>query len=185
MALILDALSVMNMVTLSWIVRMGYLLQEPQEIITNPNLTEATMPDHVHHTTMKTGTGEADPDHNLISADITAQVIMIHTEAVQGHITVIHVATTGAAHNTHAPPIRVTAINPAMTHHTDHITDDHPCIAVLQLTTLEITVDHSQPSYKSSRQDSHRSSSYSSGSQGKPHLKMNLKVKIEDPHRDY
>ena len=51
---------------------MGYLLQEPQQIITNPDLTEATMPDQVHETTMKTGTGEVNPDHNLSFADITA-----------------------------------------------------------------------------------------------------------------
>ena len=74
----------MNMITLSLIVHTGYLLQEPQQIITNPNLTEATMPDQVQGTTMKTGTGEVDPDNNLIFADIAAQVIVIHVEAAQG-----------------------------------------------------------------------------------------------------
>ena len=73
------------MVTLSWIAQTGYLLQEPQQNITNPNLPEATMPDQVHDTTMKTGTGEVDPDCNLIFVDIAAQVITIHTEATQGH----------------------------------------------------------------------------------------------------
>ena len=32
--------------------------------LTNPNLTETTMPDPVHDTTMKTGTGKVDPDHD-------------------------------------------------------------------------------------------------------------------------
>ena len=60
------------MVTLSWIDHTGYLLQEPQQIITNPNLPEAVMPDQVHYATMKTGTGKVDLDHNLIFADIAA-----------------------------------------------------------------------------------------------------------------
>ena len=71
-ALILDASNVMNMVTLSWIVHTGYLLQESQQLISNPNLTEATMPDQVQGTTVKTGTSKVDPYHNLIFADIAA-----------------------------------------------------------------------------------------------------------------
>ena len=60
-AILLDALSVMNIVTLSWIVHTGYVLQEPQQLITNPNLMEATMPDQVQGMSMKTGTGKIDP----------------------------------------------------------------------------------------------------------------------------
>ena len=44
---------------------------------------------------------------------------------------------------------------------------------------------YSHPSYKSSRWDSHRSHSHSSKSWGKPHIKENWRVKIEDPHTDY
>ena len=66
---------------------------------------------------------------------------MIHTEAAHGHNTRINAATTGAAHNAHAPPIEVTAINLTVTHHIYHIAD-HPHIEVLQLTTPEIIVDH-------------------------------------------
>ena len=65
-------MSVTNMVTLSWIAHTGYLLQEPQQIITNLNLPEAAMPDQVHDTTVKTGTGGVNSDHNLIFADIAA-----------------------------------------------------------------------------------------------------------------
>ena len=65
-ALILHAMSMMNMATLSWIVHIGYLLQEPQQLITNPNLLEVTMLDQVQGTTVKTGTGEVNPDHDLI-----------------------------------------------------------------------------------------------------------------------
>ena len=131
----------MNMVTLSWIVHTGYLLQEPQQLITNPNLTEATMPDQVQGTTVKTGTGKIDPDHNLIFTDITAQVVTIHTEATHSHNIWIITATTGAAHDAHAPPIEITAIIPATTYHTDH-TAGHPCIEVPQLMTQEIIVGH-------------------------------------------
>ena len=131
----------MNMVTLSWIVHTGYLLQEPKQLITNPNITEATMPDQVQGTTVKTGTGKVDPDHNLIFADFTARVIMIHTEATLVHNIRIITATTGGAHDAHAPPIDVTAIDPTAAHHTDHITD-YPPVEVLQLTTPEIIVDH-------------------------------------------
>ena len=66
---------------------------------------------------------------------------MIHMEATQGHNTGINAATTGAAHDDHALPIEVIAINPTMTNHINHITD-HPHIEVLQLTNPEIKVDH-------------------------------------------
>ena len=122
------------------------------------------MPDQVQDITMKTETGEVDPDHNLIFENNAAQIVTIPTEATQGHNTRIDVATTGAAHDAHAPPIEATAISLALTHHINHITD-HPYIEVLQ--------------------DLHRSSSHSSRPQGKPHLKKNQRVKIDDPHMDY
>ena len=99
------------------------------------------MPDQVQDTTMKTKTGEADPDYNLILKDIALQVIAIHTEAIQGHNTGINATTTGAVHDDHAPPIEATAINLATTHYINHIADN-PHIEVLQLTNPEITVDH-------------------------------------------
>ena len=94
------------------------------------------MPDQIQGTTVKTGMGKVNPDHNLIFTDIAAQVITIHTEVAQGHNTRIDAATTGAAH---APPIEVTAIDLTATHHIDHITD-HPHI--VQLTTQDIAVHH-------------------------------------------
>ena len=130
----------MSMVTLSWIAHTGYLLWEPQQNITNPDLTEAAPPDQVKDTTMKTGTGKIVPGHNLILTDITAQVIMTHTEATPGHDIGIIAATPGVANDTHAPHTEIKAIDPAMTHHTNPTTD-HPHI-VLQLTTPEIIVDH-------------------------------------------
>ena len=125
------------MVTLSWIVHTRYLLQEPQQIITNPNLTEVTMIDQVHNTTMQTEICEVNPDHNLIFTDIAAQVITIHTEATQDHNIGIIRATTGAAHNAHSPPIMVTVIDLAMTCHINLIAD-HPHIETLLLPTPEI-----------------------------------------------
>ena len=99
-------------------------------MITNPNLPEPAMPVQVDNTTVKTGTGEVDPDHNLISADIKPQVAMIHTEATEGHIIGIITTTTGAAHSVHAPPMEGTAINLVTTHCIDLIAD-HPNIEVL------------------------------------------------------
>ena len=99
------------------------------------------MPDQVQDTTVKKETGKVNPDHNLIFKNITAQVVTILTEATQGHNIGIIAATTGTGHNNHTPPIEATVINPAMTHHLNHITD-HPCIEVLQLTNPEIAVDH-------------------------------------------
>ena len=75
-ALILDAASVMNMFTLSSIVHTRYLLLEPQQLITN--LPDIAMLDQVQDTTVKTETGKANPDHNLIFEYIIAWVIMIH-----------------------------------------------------------------------------------------------------------
>ena len=131
----------MSMVTLSWIVHTGYLLWEPKQNITNLDLTEASPPDQVQDTTVKTGTDKMIPGDNLIFTDIAAQVIMTHTEATPGHDIGIIAATPGVAHNAQAPHTEITAINPATTHHTDPITH-HPHIEVLQLTTPEIVVDH-------------------------------------------
>ena len=140
-SLTLDASSVMSMVTLSWIVHTGYLLWEPQQNITNPDLTEAIPPDQVQGTTMKTGTGKVVPGHNLFFTEIAAQVIRTHTEATPGHDIGIITATPGVAHDSHAPYTEITAIDPTATHHTDP-TADHPHIEVLKLTTPEIIVDH-------------------------------------------
>ena len=65
---------------------------------------------------------------------------MIHTKAIP-HDRGIITATPGVAYNTHTPHREITAINPALTPHTELITD-HPHIEVLQLTTPEIIVDH-------------------------------------------
>ena len=66
---------------------------------------------------------------------------MIHTKAAPSHDIEIITATPGVAHDAHAPHIKITAIDPTMTHHTNLITD-HPHIEVLQLTTPDIVVDH-------------------------------------------
>ena len=113
----------------------------PQQITTNPDLIEATMPDQVQGTTVKTGTGEAIPDHNLIFTDITASVFTIHTEANPGHEIGIIAATPGAAHNAHTPHIEVTAIDLTRTHHITLIAHQ-PHIEALQLATPEIIVNH-------------------------------------------
>ena len=123
----------MSMVILSWIAHTGCLLQEPQQNITNPDHTEATLPGQVLDTTMKSGTGEVTPGLNLIFTDIAAQVIMIHTEATPGHNIEIITTTPEIVHDAHAPHTEITAINPAATHHTDP-TADHPHIGVPQPT---------------------------------------------------
>ena len=95
--------------------------------IANPDLTEATILDQVQDTTMKAGTGEVIPGHNLIFTGIAAQVAIIHIEAAPGHDIGIIAATPGVAHDTHAPHIEITDTNPTMTHHTDPMAD-HPHI---------------------------------------------------------
>ena len=124
----------MSMVTLSWIIHTIYLLWEPQQNITNQDLTEAAPLDQVQETTMKTGTGEVILDHSLIFTDIGAQVVMTHTEAAPGNNVGIITATPGVPHNAHAPHIEMAVIDPATTHHTN-LTADHPHIEVPQLTT--------------------------------------------------
>ena len=115
---------------LSCIIHTIYLLQEPQQLITN--FPEVTITDQVQDTPVKTETGEANPDHNLIFKSITAPVIMIPTEAIQGHNTRIDATTIGAVHNDHAPPIEATSTDHAMTHHINHI-GDHPYIEFFSL----------------------------------------------------
>ena len=43
----------MSMVTLSWTIHTGHILQEPQQSTTNPDHTKATMPGQVPDTTVK------------------------------------------------------------------------------------------------------------------------------------
>ena len=131
----------MSMVTLSWFGHTGYLLWEPQQKTTNPDLTEAVLLDQVQDITMKIATGKVIPNHSLIFTGITAQVIITHTEAAPGHNIEIITATQGVAHDAHIPHIEITVINPAVTHHTNLIAD-HPHIKVPQLTTPEIIVYH-------------------------------------------
>ena len=90
---------------------------------------------------MKTGTVKIIPDHNLIFTDITAQVIMTHTEATPGHNIGIIAATTRVAHDTHIPHIEITVTNPAVLHQT-YLFSGHPHIEVPQFTTPEIIADH-------------------------------------------
>ena len=65
-ALALGVLNVVSMATSSWIIHTGYLLQDPQQNITNPGLTEAALIDLVQNTTMRTGTGKGIPYYNHI-----------------------------------------------------------------------------------------------------------------------
>ena len=65
---------------------------------------------------------------------------MTHIEATPGHDTGIIATIPEVAHDANAPHTEITAINPAMTHHTDP-TADHPHTEVSQPTTPEIEVD--------------------------------------------
>ena len=136
----------MSIVTLSWIVHTGYLLQEPQQNTTNPDHTEAILPGQVQDTTMKTGTDEVIPGHNHIFTDTAAQVIMTRIEAIPGSNTGIIATTPELAHDAHTPHTKITAINPAITHYTDPTTD-HPHTEVPQSTTPDVKVDpiHAHP----------------------------------------
>ena len=81
----------MSMVTLSWIVHTGYLLQEPGQSTTSPDHTKAAMPGQ--DTPIETGTGKVIQGQSHIFTNIVAQVIMIDIEAAPGHDTGI-IATT-------------------------------------------------------------------------------------------
>ena len=163
---------------------MPYLLQEPQQNITNPDLTEATPLDQAQDTTMKTGTGEVVPDHNLIFTDITAQVIMVHAEAAPGHNIGIITATPGVVHDANIPCIEITVINPAMVHHTGLITDC-ACIEVPQLTTLEIIVDHVHIHPTNPQGEICICHIHTPADHKAKHHKKNQRVKIGDPTKDY
>ena len=133
---------------------------------TSPTQTSQKLPcpGQVQGTTMKTGTGKVIPDHNLIFIDIAARVITIHTEATPGYDIGIIAATPGVAHETHAPHIEITAINPTtpeIIHHV-HI---HPTNLQGEICTghIHIPADH---------EANHIS-------------RRTWGVTIEDPHTDY
>ena len=111
------------MVTLSWIVHTRHLLQEPQQLTTNP--TEVTMPDQVQDTIIKTVTGKANPDHSLIFEDITAQAIAIYIEVALEHNTDIDAAIIEPAPDSVTPTTVDTVTDLTVTLLFDHIAD-HP-----------------------------------------------------------
>ena len=165
----------MGMVTLSWIIHTGYLLQEPQQIITNPNLTEATTPDQVQGTTVKTGIGKVIPDHNLIFTDRGCSMSQhqdngSHPRRSSQHS---HFTYRDYSHWSHCDT----------PHWPHHRSSTHKSSSAYHSRGCGRSC--SQPCYKSSRWDLHQSHSHSSRSWGKSHLKKNLKVKIKDPHMDY
>ena len=112
----------------------------PQQSTTNPAHTQAATLGQVPDITVKTRTGKVIPGHNHIFTDIAAQVVMTHIEATPGHNTGIIATTPEVAHNAHIPHTETTAIDPAVTHHTDPTTD-HPHTEVPHPTTPEIEVD--------------------------------------------
>ena len=61
---------------------------------------------------MRTGTGEVIPGHHHVSTDTTAQVIMIHIEAIPDHDIGIITTTPEAVHNDPVPHTTVIAIDP-------------------------------------------------------------------------
>ena len=56
----------MSIVTLSWTVHTGYLLQESQQSTINPDHTKTATTGQVPDTTMKTGTDKFIPGHSHI-----------------------------------------------------------------------------------------------------------------------
>ena len=139
---IAPTLLVLNVMSIAHI---RYLLWEPQQSITNPNYTKATMPVQTPDTTMRTGTGKVIPCHSHISTETTAQVVIIHIEAIPDHNIGIIATTTGVAHDVQIPHTEVIAINPALTHQIDH-TADHLCTEAHHATPeIEATHVHVHP----------------------------------------
>ena len=141
LAIILDAMSVMNMVTLSWTVHTEYLLQESQWLTTN--LMEVTMSDSVWGTTVMIETGKADTDHSLAFEDIIAWVIITPIEVTLDHNVRTDAATTGAAHNNLPQSTKATAttIYLTVTHHINHFAVLHN-IKALWVIDPEIALGH-------------------------------------------
>ena len=131
----------MSMVTLYWIVHMGYLLWEHEQSTTNPNHTKATMQGQAPDTVAKTGTGDVIPGHNHIFTDTIAQVIMNHIEAVPGHDIGIITTTQGVAYNAQVPQTGIIAINLTITHHINP-TVDHLHMEAHHHTTPKTEVAH-------------------------------------------
>ena len=122
------------------------------------------MPGQAPDTTIRTGTGEVIPGHNHIFTDITAQVTMIHIEAVPGHDIGIITTTPGVAQDSQFPHTVVIAIDPTVTHHINP-TADHLHTEAHHHTTPEREVAHTHV-HPTNPQDeiSHRSHSHSSTS---------------------
>ena len=90
---------------------------------------------------MKTGTGKVIPGHSHISTDTRAQVVMIHIETILGRDIGITDTIPEVAHDAQVPHTGVIAIDPAMTHHTEH-TADHLCTEAHHHTTPESKATH-------------------------------------------
>ena len=126
---------------------MGYLLWEPKQSITNPNCTKATTPGQAPDTAMKTGTGEAILGLSHISTDITAQVGIIHIEAIPDHDIGIITTIPEVDHGVQALHTGVIAINPAVTHHNDHTADCQHTEAHHTTPKIKVTCIHAHPTH--------------------------------------
>ena len=90
---------------------------------------------------MRRGIGEAVPGHSHISTATTAQVVMIHIEAIPDHDIGITTTTPETVQYAPVPHTGTTAINPTTTHHINH-TIGHPHTEAHPHTTPEIEVTH-------------------------------------------
>ena len=140
------------------------------------------MPSQSPDTAVKTGTEEVIPGHNHISTDTTAQVFMIHIEAILGHDIGIIRTNPGVAHNSHIPDTGVIATDPTVICHINPTTD-HLHTEVHHHTTPETKVTHIHIHPINPQDEIHIGHTHTP--QSKPHHKRNTRMKIEDPHVDY
>ena len=89
---------------------------------------------------MKTGTDAVSLDPNPNFTDITAKVIMTHTEAIPGHTTEIKDDITEVVHDAHAQPLSQIILT-ATPHIADHLDIEAPQL------TPEIAADHTLNQY--------------------------------------
>ena len=127
--------NVISMVTLLWIGLTGFLLQEPQQRITNPNYTKVTRPGQAP--------GKAIPGLSHTFTDTAAQVVMMHIEAIVGHNIGIIATITAVVYDAQIPQMGVIATNPAVTHHIDQTvehphTEAHDTIPEIEVTHIHI-----------------------------------------------
>ena len=180
-ALTSGAMSVMNMVMLSWTVHTEYLLQKLQQHITNhTRVTRSTSRHHCEERdrrSLSTSQSHFQRHHSWSHCNSNTG----HSRSQHRDRCSHHRCSSQWSHSAHRGQSHIPCHDTP--HWSHHRSSQHQSSS--RYRSKDPSSSHSQPSYRSSKHEFCQLDSYSSRTRRTPHPKKNMQVKTEDPHTDY